>query len=53
MKFRDFVKNNKKKILEYTDKKYPKVKFNQKELEDLILNDEFLYLWARDEGVRV
>jgi len=49
MTMRQFIRENRAKIDEYTQSPYK----NDEERRLWVLNDEGLYNWARQEGVRI
>lgn len=55
MSKREFIRNNRKAIDEVIREVVanPDLKINDREREMWLLNDEGLYSWARQEGVRI
>lgn len=55
MSKRDFIRNNRKELDAHIRKAMDKEDYvlNDNEREMWIMNDEFLYNWARREGVNV
>lgn len=54
MSKREFIRQNRAEIDEYIRKACPNIgSLNDHERELWVLNDEGLYLWARQEGVRI
>ena len=55
MRFREFIRENRKEIDAYIIKKVPNLHYpiNDKERREWVLNDEPLYRWAQREGVKI
>ena len=54
MTFKEFVRVNRKEIDEHILKLFPGYHYkNDEERRLWILNDEGLYTWAREEGVKI
>jgi hypothetical protein len=53
MTFRDFIKENRKVIDAYVKEQSGVVLTNDNDRREWILNDEPLYRWAREHGVRI
>ena len=54
MRLRDFIKENREELDRCITRACPNVgRLNDKEREEWILNDEPLYRWARNEGVKI
>ena len=54
MSMREFLKRNRKEIDEGIKQACPNIKpLNDREREMWVLNDEGLYNWARQEGVKI
>lgn len=53
MTIKNFIRQNRQEIDEIIIQKCPNVRsLNDKDRQQWILNDEGLYSWARNEGVR-
>ena len=53
MTLKDFIKENKELIDSSIKRVCPNCQLNDKERRLWIINDEGLYLWARQEGVKI
>ena len=55
MTLREFTKKHRAELDRWINAKVPNLnyKLNDKDRRDWILNDEGLYNWAREEGVRI
>lgn len=54
MDIQEFIDNNYDELLQHIKSVCPNCQiFNDKDIEQWILNDEGLYLWAKGEGVKV
>lgn len=53
MTMKDFIKENKEEIDSLIKSVCSNCKINDQERRMWILNDEWLYRWARREGVRI
>jgi hypothetical protein len=49
----DFIKENRRELDEVIHIRCPNLKLSDTERKNWVLNDEFLYRWARFEGVRI
>lgn len=50
---RKFIRENRKAIDEYIKSICPNCRLNDDERKGWILNDEYLYNWARSSGVNI
>jgi hypothetical protein len=53
MTMREFIKKNRTELDQCIHNVVPGYKLNDEERRQWILNDEGLYNWARNEGVRI
>ena len=52
MTLKQFIRKNRQDIDSYIKTVCPNCRLNNEEREMWILNDEGLYIWARNEGVK-
>jgi len=53
MSLREFIRQNRKELDEYIKGRGIDWRLNDEDRREWVLNDEGLYLWAREEGVPI